>query len=382
MPQKRKKILFVDDDSGMLDVLRHVMGAFSAGTWEIFTAQEVSGALGIMQQQKVDLVVIDIHMPLVDGLQFLNLLQRKFPNVLKVVLTGDATEQHRSTCLNSGAELFLEKPRDEGGWRTVHATLHELTRFQQEEGFQGVLRRVGLQDVLQMECLARNSSVLGISAGNVQGNIFVKDGQIVHAQCGKKSGEDAFNYLLSLSGGSFDVKPYAPPPTQTISGSWEFLLMEAARKRDEVAGGEAPPPETEDGFPTPLPLRVERQGPTVVPVIQEIPTAPTDLPGTAARSVPMEGRVRPQVEELLVCSLQGEVLHEWKCNNTNNRIGMLDALSLKAKQLTLGLPLGEFDRVEVNAPGSRIIAQLQSDRSMFVRTSLVSAEPAAGAKQP
>lgn len=384
MPQKKKKILFVDDDAGMLDVLRHVMGAYSAGGWEIFTALDVSVALGILQEHKVDLVVIDIHMPLVDGLQFLNLLQRKFPNILKVVLTGDATEHHRSTCLGSGAELFLEKPRDEGGWRTVHATLHELTRFQQEDGFQGVLRRVGLQDVLQMECLARNSSVLHISAGNVNGTVYVKDGQIVHAQCGKRMGEDAFNYLLCLSGGSFDVKSYTAPPIQTISGSWEFLLMEAARKRDEVAGGEAPAPapDTEDGFPTPVAIRSERNTPAVVPVIQEVSEAQPELLSTGNRHAPAEGQLRPQVEELLVCSLQGEVLHEWKCTNANNRIGLLDALAQKARQLAQGLPLGEFDRLEVNSPQSRIVAQVQSDRSTFLRTSFVPAEPAAGGMQP
>ncbi len=387
MPQKKKKILFVDDDANLIGVLRQLMGAYSAGSWDIFTAPDVSGALGVLQEHKVDLLVIDIHMPLVDGLQFLNLLQRKFPNVLKVVLTGDATEQHRATCLGAGAELFLEKPRDDGGWRSVYATLHELTRFQQEDGFQGVLRRVGIQDVLQMECLARNSSVLAITAGNVQGEVFVKDGQIIHAQCGKRSGEEAFNQLLSLTGGSFDVKPFAAPPSQTISGSWEFLLMEAARKRDEIAGGEAPAPapDTDESFPTPPPLRSERNTPAVVPLIQSVPEHPensdSEAPATERRPAPTE-KLRPQVEELLVCSLQGEVLHEWKCNNANSRIGQIDALAHKALQLAQGLPLGDFDRIELTSPHSRIMAQVQSDRSTFLRTSLVSAEMPAGGWQP
>src|SRR5207247_6837175 len=146
MPKKRKKILFVDDDVNVLEVLRQVMGEFAKGAWEIFTAPDVSKALGILQAHRIDLLVLDIHMPVVGGLQFLNLLQRKYPNLLKVVLTGDATESYRATCLSSGAELFLEKPRDSGGWHSVYATLHELAKFQPEEGFRGVLRRVGLQD--------------------------------------------------------------------------------------------------------------------------------------------------------------------------------------------------------------------------------------------
>ncbi len=380
MAQKRKKVLFVDDDAGMLDVLRHLMERLAGTSWEIFTAQDVSSALGILQRQRVDLVVLDIHMPVVDGLQFLNLLGRKYPNVLKVVLTGDATEQHRATCLGSGAELFIEKPRDEGGWRSIHATLHELTRFQQEDGFQGVLRRVGLQDVLQMECLSRNSSVLCVSAGSVQGVVYVKDGQIIHAQCGTRTGEEAFNFLLALSGGSFDVKPFSAPPAQSLSGSWEFLLMEAARKRDEQGGPQASIPESDESFPTPAPMRSERNTPAVVPIIEAGASLGVDLP-SVSRSTATGAALRPQVDELLVCSLQGEVLHEWQCSNTNGRVGLLEALSEKARKLAQGLPLGDFDRLEVNGAEARIIAQVQSDRSLFLRTSLVPAEPVAGVQQ-
>ena len=382
MPQKPKRILFVDDETGLLDFIRQLMGHFAGPAWEIFTAPDVSKALGILQEHRIDLLVLDIHMPVVDGLQFLNLLQRKFPNVVKVVLTGDATEQHRATCLSNGAELFLEKPRDEGGWRSIYATLHELTRFQPEEGFRGVLRRVGLQDVLQMECLARNSSVLKIHGGGVHGTIFVKEGQILHAQCGNRLGEDAFNYLLGLIGGEFDVQPYSAPPTQSISGSWEFLLMEAARKRDEQGTITPAPGHSDSGFTTVTPLAGgERHTPVVVPVIEAaVPVleAPLQDDGGTVRGPSRH----PQVDELLVCSLQGEVLHEWQCTNPNGRVGFLEFLSQKARQLAQGLPLGEFDRLEATDDSVRVVAQIQPERALFVRTSRVPAETSQGTARP
>ncbi len=383
MAQKQKKILFVDDDVNLLGVLRQLMGHFAGNTWEILTAQDVSKALGCLQEHRIDLLVIDIHMPLVDGLQFLNLLQRKYPNILKVVLTGDATEQHRATCLSSGAEFFLEKPRDEGGWHTVYATLHELTRFQQEEGFHGILRRVGLQDVLQMECLARNSSLLKISAGSVQGSVYVKDGQIIHAQCGHRAGEDAFNYLLGLSGGEFDVKPFTPPPTQSITGSWEFLLMEAARQRDEGADSGVPSGGADEGFPTPVAVpSSERHTPAIVPVIESATRISSEAP-LSPQAERLKAEVsQPRVDELLVCSLQGEVLHEWQCNNTNGRVGFMEFLSQKARQLARGLPLGDFDRLEMDCADCRVVAQIQSDIGLFVRASAVKTEASSGSMQP
>jgi len=367
MPQKRKKILFVDDDVSLLEVIRQLMGHFAGGSWEILTAPEVSKALEILQEQRIDLLVIDVHMPLVDGVQFLGLLQRKYPNVLKVVLTGDATEHYRAACLGSGAELFLEKPRDEGGWRSVYATLNELTRFQPEEGFRGVLRRVGLQDVLQMECLARSSAVLKIHAGSVQGVVYVKDGQIIHAQCGSRSGEEAFNYLMGLAGGEFDVQPFSEPSTQSITGSWEFLLMEAARKRDEDVEGGPHSCHSDSGFEmTDSSVPAEKLTPALVPVIEAASNA-SDTPRQESETGSRSPACRPRVEELLVCSLQGEVLHEWQCTNTNGRVGFLEFLSQKARQLAQGLPLGEFDRIEVSHTKGRVVVQIQADRALFVR---------------
>src|SRR5438034_3058725 len=234
MPPKRTTVLFVDDDAGFLDVVQKLMQAFSEGLWDVLTAPAAAHALALFRDRKIDLLVIDVHMPVIDGLQFLGLLHRKYPNVVKVVLTGDATEQYRAACLSNGAELFLEKPVSQKGWQDLFNALDELLKFQPEEGFRGVLRRVGLQDVLQMECLARSSSVLEIVTEEFRGSVFVQDGQIIHAEVGEQSGEAAFNQLLSLSGGEFNHKPFSEPPARTISGSWEFLLMEAARKRDEA----------------------------------------------------------------------------------------------------------------------------------------------------
>ncbi len=390
MAAKSKRVLFVDDDLNLLEILQQLMSHYAGATWDVLTAPDVSKALGILQEGRIDLLVFDIHMPVVDGVQFLRLLQRKFPNLLKVVLTGAASEETRATCLSCGAELYLEKPKDQGGWQSIHATLHELTRFQPEDGFRGVLRQVGLQDVLQMECLARHSVVLHIRAESIDGRVFVKDGQIIHAQCAGRKGEEAFNQLLSLTGGEFDLLPFTEPPEQTISGSWEFLLMEAARQRDESGEQEAESPsaaamDIPDMFQVP-PAATAPSAPVVArqaaPPVTQAPAAhAVELPTPAARLVepepetPLTAEVsRPRTDEFLVCSLQGEILHEWKCANPNGRVTFLEFVSQKARQLAQGLPVGEFDRVEVNAVNTRVIAQVQAERGLFVRCSRVPLE--------
>ena len=347
--QQKKKVLFVDDDQAFLEVLKSLLGHYAAGGWEIYTAPDTGQALALLQQEHMDLAVVDVHMPVVDGLQFLSLLQRKYPNLLKVVLTGDATEHYRAACLSHGAELFLEKPATAEGWQNIYATLNELVRFQPEEGFRGVLRRVGLQDVLQMECLARHSLTLEVSTKAVQGTIIVREGEIIHAEAGGRIGEEAFNYLMSLAGGEFSLKPFVEPALRTITGSWEFVLMEAARKRDEAGERSAS-------------LRVDSE--PAAGVLAE-------AAGLSASSAPLEmgDPGKPQIEELLICSVQGDVLYQWQCRDWGKRIGFLEFLSQKARQLAKGLPLGDFDRLEAQDGQARVIARIQADRAVLVRSS-------------
>ncbi|PYM11293.1 MAG: hypothetical protein DME18_14375 [Verrucomicrobia bacterium] len=389
MPTKLTTILFVDDDPGFLEAIQNLMRAYSEGKWEVLVALDAAGALALIREQKIDLLVIDLHMPVMDGLQFLALLHRKYPQILKVALTGDATEPYRAACLSNGAELFLEKPATREGWLSIYSALNELVRLQPEEGFRGVLRRVGLQDVLQMECLARSSSVLEVSTAQSHGSIFVKDGQIIHAQAGDLTGEAAFDFLMSLGGGQFHLKPFAEPPARTLSGSWEFLLMEAARKRDEAGD-----PLKISPFPSVTPAAAESSAGTLVSQPSPVPaqakaalpaacseasepvseTVPALDEGPAVRSPEPDEALRPKIEEVLICSAQGDVLYEWQCADVNARIRFLQFLSQKSWQLRQGLPTGHFERLEIEGLKTRIVTQVEPDRALFVRASRVPVE--------
>jgi CheY-like chemotaxis protein len=352
-----KRILFVDDNYDFLSIIQTILGGIAGPNWEVFTAPNAGMAFQVLQDRQIDLVVVDVHMPVVDGFQFLSLLNRKHPNITKAVMTSDVTEAHRATCLSHGAEVFLQKPSLPQDWQHIYKTLSELACSQGEEGFRGVLRRVGLQDVLQMECLSRNSSVLEIKARQVIGLIYIDGGQIIHAEVGERSGEDAFNYLMSLSGGEFNLKPFSEPRQRTISAQWEFLIMEAARKRDEDNGPEPQEPPPAPSLPDPF----------LSPRTQFIVKAPQPPPQ----------QHRPQIAEFVILSSQGDVLYQWQCDDINGRIGFFEFLSQRARQVAQGLPLGQFERFEVHGSKSRAIAQLDADHAFLVCTDLTPIQAAA-----
>lgn len=356
MSATRKRILFVDDNVDFLSIIQTILGGIAGEKWEVYTAPNAGMALQVLQDRQIDLAVVDVHMPVVDGFQFLSLLNRKHPNLAKAVMTSDVSEAHRATCLSHGAEAFLQKPVLPEDWQNIFGKLSELARTQSEEGFRGVLRRVGLQDVLQMECLSRNSSVLEIKARQVQGLVYIESGQIVHAEVGERAGEEAFNYLMALSGGEFNLKPFSEPPQRTISAQWEFLIMEAARKHDED-GGETQEQEQEQEPARTQPL----PDPFISPRTQFIVKAPQPK---------VEPPQRPEIAEFVILSSQADVLYQWQCEDINGRIGFLEFLSQRARQVAQGLPLGEFERFEVHGSKSRAIAQLDSDHAFLVRTNL------------
>jgi CheY-like chemotaxis protein len=343
---RRKQFLFVDDDQNFLAGIRQLFCEMSKGSWEIFTAENHSQALAHLRQKPVDVVVLDLEMPVMDGLQFLRLLSRTHPGQQVVILTGRATEENRKLCLESGAALFLEKLIAPEGFAVVFDSLDALANTAPQEGFRGMMRRVGLQEVLQMECLGRKSSILEIFTGKVRGRIYIADGEIIHAESGSLQGEVALYGLLGLRGGEFNLRPFSEPAQRTISGHYEFLLMEAARLSDE--GGAA------------------LDSPAAPAVAQESP------PAVEPSAVALESEVSPaseiRIEEVLLSSGSGEVLYQSRCEPVANRVKLLEKIEQHAAALSRMLPAGRFDRVELVTATDRIVCQAQPDMRLLVRS--------------
>lgn len=233
-PAKRRQVLLVDDSMAFLETIGEMFELLSNKSWELHKAAAADQALNLLQQYPIELAVVDINMPMLDGVQLLGVIQRRHPDVKKVVLTGHASDANRANSLAQGAELFLEKPVTPNGIVSVFNLLNDLFAWSQREGFSGTLRQVGLTDVIQIECLRRSSCILEIHNPDTHGAIYIESGAMVHATAGMLTGEKALFNLLGMRNGEFRLKPFLPPAARTINGSWEYLLMEAARLSDEA----------------------------------------------------------------------------------------------------------------------------------------------------
>src|SRR5512146_551523 len=91
----RHKILLVDDDPALLDLYRELLAHLPSQP-EIFIASTGSRALAMLEADPYRLLICDLKMPKMDGLQVLSIVRRKYPELRTVALTAVLDEQFRS----------------------------------------------------------------------------------------------------------------------------------------------------------------------------------------------------------------------------------------------------------------------------------------------
>jgi hypothetical protein len=75
-----------------------------------------------------------------------------------------------------------------------------------------------------------------------------------------------------------------------------------------------------------------------------------------------------QIEEVLICSRQQEVLHEWQCRKADDRLQLLSRLWDRSSQLADALPLGPCDRAELRDSAARTQVLFQGEAALLVRS--------------
>jgi uncharacterized protein DUF4388 len=103
-------------------------------------------------------------------------------------------------------------------------------------GFEGGVAGLGLSDLIQLNTANQFSGCFRVRYEDRVGLIFFRDGQIVHAEQGGRTGEEAFVDILQWPGGSFDVEPNVVPARRTIQKTCAHLLLDAHRILDERGG--------------------------------------------------------------------------------------------------------------------------------------------------
>jgi DNA-binding NtrC family response regulator len=104
---KEKRILIVDDEASIRDLCARVL---SRAGFAVVTAGNGTEGLKMLQAEAFDLVISDIRMPGISGLDVLEHAKQRYPSIVVVLITGFGTPEALSRAKAAGAEKILTKP--------------------------------------------------------------------------------------------------------------------------------------------------------------------------------------------------------------------------------------------------------------------------------
>jgi two-component system response regulator HupR/HoxA len=105
--EEKRTVLFVDDDEA---ILRSLERGLIDEPYNTLFAKSCKEALEILQQEEVHVIVTDMRMPQIDGLEFIKILQEKYPHIIRMVLSAYSDNAELKTAVNQG-EIFKVTPK-------------------------------------------------------------------------------------------------------------------------------------------------------------------------------------------------------------------------------------------------------------------------------
>jgi DNA-binding NtrC family response regulator len=103
------KVLLVDDEKEFVELLGQRM---STRGMEVTATTSAADALKIAEERTFDVIVLDLMMPEMDGIEVLKNLKAKRPELQVILLTGHGTIDKGVEAMRLGAMDFVEKPAD------------------------------------------------------------------------------------------------------------------------------------------------------------------------------------------------------------------------------------------------------------------------------
>jgi len=102
-------VMIVDDEVELLDSLQRV---FTRRNLNTVTADSGSSALAMLEERLVDVMVLDVKMPGIDGIDVLRRVKDKYPSIQVILLSGHPSVEAATEGIKLGASEYLKKPPD------------------------------------------------------------------------------------------------------------------------------------------------------------------------------------------------------------------------------------------------------------------------------
>ncbi|HEV3344859.1 MAG TPA: response regulator, partial [Pirellulales bacterium] len=135
-----KHVLFVDDEPGVLDGLRRMLRAWR-NEWETAFANGGNQALTLLSERPFDVIVSDMRMPGMDGAQLLEEVSRRWPAMVRIILSGQADRESVLRCVGP-THQYLSKPCDATQLKATVERALALRQWMAEPSIQQLIAKI------------------------------------------------------------------------------------------------------------------------------------------------------------------------------------------------------------------------------------------------
>ena len=225
LKKDKLKVLIVDDDLTITSLIESYLFIKDIDTVSV---NSVYSAIQVLKQENFDVILSDVNMPDINGFEFLLWLKKNNIQSHIIIMTAQANEKAKEFYHNYGVVKYLSKPLD---MSQLLATINQSVK----SGFSGDIKEVTLFDYLQIMSLSRRSTVLSISSSltELKAYLYFKDGELIDAEYGNESGEEAFFKIIRINGGTINEIEKAIPEEVKIKIPVTALLFQATQMIDE-----------------------------------------------------------------------------------------------------------------------------------------------------
>lgn len=225
LKKDKLKVLIVDDDLTITSLIESYLYIKDIDTVSV---NSVYSAIQVLKQENFDIILSDVNMPDINGFEFLLWLKKNDIQSHIIIMTAQANEKAKEFYHNYGVVKYLSKPLD---MSQLLATINQSVK----SGFSGDIKEVTLFDYLQIMTLSRRSTVLSISSSltELKAYLYFKDGELIDAEYGNQSGEEAFFKIIRINGGTISEIEKTIPEEVKIKIPVTALLFQATQMIDE-----------------------------------------------------------------------------------------------------------------------------------------------------
>lgn len=144
----------------------------------------------------------------------------------------------------------------------------------------GALKDMSVADLIQSYCQDKKTAHIAIQSNGSQAEIYIQEGQVVHAFSDEYWGDEAVYEALAWEEGEFSLETGVDAPEITIERNWPGLLLEGAKRLDEASLQDGEEPIIES-YKEIEPMATKKKGEILADEIKEFLEESADVYGAA-----------------------------------------------------------------------------------------------------